>query len=269
MDISALQEFYRGFYITTPQGNNAFSYDARLHKKIYVPPLIKGSIEDVQEGGEIVFCDLDFPPPHQRGEGQGGGLQERQCKGLKHFVHIERPGQNIFIFDNHNHAFSFWAAGVDQGVLPQGATLVHVDQHKDTREPEELFRRGDPLGRPNGNPLGRPNDAHEACHYANYILNVGNFIPPAVQLGWFKDVVQVNQFGDTHLIQQELSVCPRIIDIDLDIFAPIMSHIPDELIISCLREWISRAPFVTIATSPFFMDQAKAMTLIRKIVVYE
>ena len=234
MNISALQGFYRGSYITAAKGNNAFSYGARSHKKIYVPPLIKGSVEDVIVGEEIVFSDIV--------DGQ-----EVNAPGLKRSVHIERPGQDIFIFDNHNHAFSFWAAGACGGVIRKGMRLVHVDQHKDTREPEEWF-------------AGQ--GVFEACHYANHVLNVGNFIPPALKVGWFNEVVQV---GSAEAFDLELQG-PFVLDIDLDIFAPIMSSIPDDVKIDRLRRWISRASFITIATSPFFIDQNQALHYMRRLI---
>jgi len=234
MNISVLQEFYRGFYITACEGNNAFSHEARSHKKIYVPPLIKGSFEDVKAGEEVVFSDMV-------------DRQEVNASGLKNFVHMARPGQNIFIFDNHNHAFSFWAAGVHEGVIPKDATLVHVDQHKDTREPVEWF-------------VGH--GTFQACHYANHVLHVGNFISPAVKLGWFKDVVQI---GSADAFRQQVPKSPFVLDIDLDIFAPIMSHIPDDVKIFHLKAWVSRASFITIATSPFFMEQTRAIALIKEL----
>jgi hypothetical protein len=55
----------------------------------------------------------------------------------------------------------------------------------------------------------------------------------------------------------------------MDIFAPAMDHIPFELKCSRLREWIQRARFVTIATSPFFMDQIRAVDIIRRILDVE
>jgi hypothetical protein len=234
MNIPRLQESYRGFYITAPEGNNAFSYDKRSCKKIYVPPLIKGDLQDIKAGQEVVFSDIV-------------DAREINALGLQHFVHIVRPGQDIFIFDNHNHAFAFWAAGIQQGVIPQGASLVHVDQHKDTREPVEWF-------------VGH--GTFEACHYANHILNVGNFIPPALKAGWFKEVVQA---GSTEAFPAELKG-PFVLDIDLDIFAPIMAHIPEDVKISRLRGWLSRASFITIATSPFFMDQNQALHYVRRLI---
>ena len=254
MNISALQEFYRGSYITTPEGNNAFSYDKRSYKKIYVPPLIKGSLKDVQAGEEIAFGDIiddacvgaALGRPFE-GDPRSPLRIEVQARGLKNFVHIERPGQDIFIFDNHNHAFAFWAAGIHGGVIPQGASLVHVDQHKDTREPVEWF-------------VGH--GTFEACHYANHILNVGNFIPPALKIGWFKEIVQV---GSPEAFAVEPRI-PFVLDIDLDIFAPIMAHIPEDVKISRLRGWLSRASFITIATSPFFMDQNQALHYVRRLI---
>lgn len=234
MNISTLQEFYCGFYITTPQGNNAFSYDQRLHKKIYVPSLIKGGLEDIKAGEEIAFSDIV-------------DLKEVNAVGLRNFVHIGRSGQDIFIFDNHNHAFAFWAAGVHQGAISKGATLVHVDQHKDTRDPVEW---------------SAGHGVFEACHYANHILNVGNFIAPAVKLGWFKEVVQVGN-AESFAVDP---AGPFVLDIDLDIFAPVMDYIPEGLKIFRLRDWISRASFITMAASPFFMDQNQALHYMRRLI---
>ena len=41
---------YNGFYIEKPMGNNIFSYDERENKKIYVPKLIEGTLDDVLVG---------------------------------------------------------------------------------------------------------------------------------------------------------------------------------------------------------------------------
>jgi len=298
LNISSLQDFYRGFYSDAPQGNNAFSYAQRSHKKIFIPPLIRGDIHDVLPGEEIVFSDIV------------DGV-EANARGLKQFVYIGRPGQDIFIVDNHNHAFSCWAAGMDAGVIPFGSTLVHVDQHKDTRAPEQFFspdnvegilvgtkvcgvpeadvklserawchavRRderarlpsaGEPagasqaLGARNAASLVRATKIGQACVYANEILNVGNFIPPALKLGWFNEVVQV---GGVEAFAYDPPAA-FVLDIDLDIFAPVMDYIPQELKIACLRAWMGRASFITMATSPFFMDQVKAIELLRELFI--
>ena len=91
---------------------------------------------------------------------------------------------------------------------------------------------------------------------------MGNFIPPALKAGWFKEVVQVGS-AEAFAVEPQ---GPFVLDIDLDIFAPIMAHIPDEVKISRLRAWISRASFITIATSPFFMDQNQALHYVRRLI---
>ncbi len=231
MDITGLQEFYHGFHITASRGNNRFAFEHRTHRKAYVPSLIKGGLHAVACGAEVVFSD--------RVDGV-----EVNATGLEHFVHIERPGQDVFVMDNHNHAFSFWAAAIHAGAILPGSRLVHVDQHKDTRLPLAEFTGV---------------SVHDACRYANDVLDVGSFIPPAVGAGWFHDVVQI---GSAEAFAADPST-PFALDIDLDIFAPVMDYIPFDLKLSRLRAWIATAPFVTIATSPFFMDQNEAMACLR------
>ena len=51
-------ERYVGFYIEEPLGNNIFSYDERTNKKIFVPKLIKGTLDDVSLGENIVFNEI-------------------------------------------------------------------------------------------------------------------------------------------------------------------------------------------------------------------
>ncbi|EPZ53280.1 hypothetical protein H477_5043 [[Clostridium] sordellii ATCC 9714] len=51
---------YTGFYIDKPLGNNVFSYDERENKKIYVPKLIQGDLNDVKIGHEVVFSEMEF-----------------------------------------------------------------------------------------------------------------------------------------------------------------------------------------------------------------
>lgn len=235
MDIALLKAFYGGFYIDDNVGNNAFSFDRRVNKRIYVPSLIEGCVADVKPGMEVVFSEIV------------DGV-EVNALGLEHFVHLNFPGKDIFVFDNHHHAFFFWYAAVLSGVMPQGLPLVHVDQHKDTRRPPSFFPT-----------VGA--DLKQVFEYTNHVLNVGNFIPPALALGWFSDVVHV---GTCEAF--DLAIPKKfVLDIDMDIFAPVMEYIPLGLKLARLREWISQASFVTISTSPFFMDQAQAIELFRQL----
>ena len=88
-------ERYKGFYIDKPYGNNVFSYEERENKKIFVPKLIEGNLEDVEVGENIVFNEIDEE-------------NEIKAKGLKNLVQYKFNNKIIYIFDNHNHAFYFW-----------------------------------------------------------------------------------------------------------------------------------------------------------------
>ncbi len=233
--MTLLSQYYQGFYIDQPLGNNAFSFEQRKNKRIYVPSFIRGSLKDVQLGQEIVFSEIV------------DGLEINSC-GLKHFVHmIHPPSQHVFIVDNHQHAFFCWGC---LGLKKSDAmTLVHVDQHKDTRIPVYFLEKKDI-------------SLQKIWKYTQDVLNVGNFIPPAVSLGWFSDVIHIGSEED--FLKKQMP-SDMILDIDLDIFSSAMSYIPDELKIKYLRKWMSQAKVVTIATSPFFIEQPKALTILHQL----
>lgn len=232
--MTLLSQYYRGIYIDKPLGNNAFSFDQRKNKKIYVPSFIRGTLKDVQLGQEIVFSEII------------DGLEVNVC-GLKNFVHMINHDQHVFIFDNHQHAFFCWACL--RLKKSDAITLVHVDQHKDTRIPPSLLNKKDV-------------SLQEIWDYTQYVLNVGNFIPPALSLGWFSSVVQVASKKDF----LDMSIDSTfVLDIDLDIFSPMMSDIEEGLKIKYLRKWIKQAKVVTIATSPFFIEQRKALEILQQL----
>ncbi|MZQ75852.1 MAG: hypothetical protein GT589_06790 [Peptoclostridium sp.] len=231
-------ERYRGFYIDVPLGNNAFSYDERSQKSIYVAPLEKGGLESLSclaVSSKVAFCELD--------EGK-----ERCCYGLKSFLELEVSGKRVYIFDNHNHAFYFWSKAIREGLFSKGALLVHVDQHKDMREPEEY--------------IGSLENEAEVFRYTNYVLNVGNFIKPALRLDMFKDVFIIDS---SSAFREDIDE-DIVLDIDMDIFSDDMAYISFDMRLERIRELYSQASVVTIATSPYFIDQARAIELIKRII---
>ena len=102
---------YGGFYIDRPVGNNAFSYEERAKKRIYVPKLIDARIDQVELGGPAAFIEVE--------DGQ-----EKECLGMKNIYHlvdreITEMGKEVYLFDNHNHAFSGPKEGFDrEGASP-------------------------------------------------------------------------------------------------------------------------------------------------------
>ena len=229
---------YNGFYIEKPMGNNIFSYDERENKKIYVPKLIEGTLDDVLVGEEIVFNEIDEDI-------------EIEAKGLKNMVIYKYKGKDNYIFDNHNHAFYFWIKSLEKGNFTKGCKLVHVDQHKDTREPENYNVDIENID--------------DVFRYTNEVLNVGSFIKPALHHNIFSDVIIIDSsYGFELDIDGEF-----VLDIDLDLFSKDMDYIPYELKISKIKELIEKSNVITIASSPFFINQEYAIKVLKELFNYD
>lgn len=230
-------EKYIGFYIDKPIGNNIFSYEERSNKKIYVPKLIEGTLDDVVVGNEVVFNEID-------------DNIEIKAKGLKNMVKYNFKNKDVYIFDNHNHALYFWIKSLKLNNFNKGCKLVHIDQHKDMREPENYDVDMDNID--------------DLFRYTNEVLNVGNFIQPALKHSIFSEVIIIDSsYGFNLDIQGEF-----VLDIDLDIFSKDMEYISHDLRINKIKELIEKAKVITIASSPFFIDQEYAIKVLKELFNY-
>ncbi len=231
-----LQQFYSGFDIKKPVGNNAFSFDKRKQKEIFVPPLIEGTPNDLRVGSQIAFSEIV------------DGNEKNYC-GLKNFIHFKHGETEVFIFDNHNHAFLFWAFACQKGLISSREKLVHVDQHTDMRQPQKWISKQDFT------------DIAKVFKYTNFHLNVGNFIQPALKIGLFNSVETIDS-----TVSFEKSFPGKIVlDLDMDVFCDEMAYIPTNVKIDKIKEYVKQAKFITIASSPFFIDQQKAIRLIQEL----
>lgn len=238
MHIEQLKKLYSGFILDGCQGNNSFSYEQRSHRSLVVPPLHTGCLADVRCGKDIVFAEVE--------DGR-----DVLYTGLEALIYTEWEGKPVVIFDNHNHAFFFWMAAYQAGVIPAGGRLCHIDQHTDMREPD-----ADP---PSLEAMSA--DLRLAFNYTNFDLNVGNFIRPALHTGLFHhvDILQNSQ----DFVQDAPPA--DVLDLDLDIFAPELDYIDYSLKSQCVLTAARHARLITIATSPFFLDQAKAVRLVQQL----
>lgn len=231
-------EKYIGFYIDKPIGNNIFSYEERSNKKIYVPKLIEGTLDDVVVGNEVVFNEIDENI-------------EIKAKGLKNMVKYNLKDKDVYIFDNHNHALYFWIKSLKLNNFNKGCKLVHIDQHKDMREPENYDVDMDNID--------------DVFRYTNEVLNVGNFIQPALKHSIFSEVIIIDSsYGFNLDVQGEF-----VLDIDLDIFSKDMEYISYDLRINKIKELIEKAKVITIASSPFFIDQEYAIKVLKELFNYD
>jgi len=231
-----IYSLYCGFDIDLAVGNNAFSHEIRKTKSIHVPGLIKGTPDDLQVSEYISFSEVVDD-------------SEYDLPGLKNFIHWQYKDKECFIFDNHNHAFFFWAYALNKGLFNTGATLVHVDQHTDMRKPEKLISK-DEL-----------KDLKRVFEYTNYELNVGNFIQPALNAGIFKEVDIIDS---SHTLDNKYNK-PIVLDVDMDIFSKDMHYIKDDLKIRKIKEFAQQSDFITIASSPFFIEQNVVIEKIKEI----
>lgn len=229
------------FYLTENISNNALGFEKRKNPKLYVPKVIEGNLEDVKIGNEVVFEDHD----------EENRLMS--CKGLEDLVKLPHPktGKPMVVVDNHNHVFYFWYEAWHQKMIERGITLVHIDAHRDTRIPKRNLSHEE------------AGDLKKVFEYTNSILNVGNYIPPAMDEGLIGELISITS-------ERELAHAdpkkPFILNIDLDFWAPEMDYIDEKWSLEKIRGWILKADLITFATSPFFIEQERAIEILHKLI---
>ena len=177
---------------------------------------------------------------------------------LKDFLWIEKSGfPPIFVFDNHNHAIVLrYNIIYDKNF--KDIELIHIDQHSDNRENKYNLK------------LNRKEDELEKVfHFWNEKCNVWNFIPPAIESGIITNQVQIR--STTAL--ENLSVNKNqnfILDIDLDfcldwINKNRISKESVKLLKDKFDEFWKYALWITIATSPYFLNQELAIKIVEEL----
>ena len=173
--------------------------------------------------------------------------KEIKAKGLKNLVEYKLGNKTIYVFDNHNHAFYFWNKSLLKNEFNKGCKLVHVDQHKDMREPDNYNVNIENLD--------------DVFTYTNEVLNVGNFIQPALKKGIFSQAIIIDSsYGFDVEVDEEY-----VLDIDLDIFSKDMDYIPYDFRIDKIKKLIENAKVITIATSPYFIEQDYAIKVLKEL----
>jgi len=234
------------FYINKPVGNNEFSYKKRINLwskwKIYVTNIKKWNLNDLGVGNKIVFQEV---------------VKNKlvSCVWLRNFLWIKKWGKNVFIVDNHNYALYFRYRALKEWIVKKWIKLIHIDQHSDMKE--------------NKNKLNWNN----IWKFVNEKTNVGNFIYPAIKSWLINEIIQVRtevKLNEIWLIpnlpagrQGSKFLIPNfILDIDMD-FRVGKNDVEKDFEI--VRKLIKKAKIITIATSPYFMDQNLAINLIKKL----
>ena len=234
---------YSWFYLREAVGNNAFSFEQRKNKKIWVPKLIEAQISDIELWEEVVFEDFGFDD------------QLSTNTGLKNFYIIKWKNKDIYLFDNHNHAYYFWYLARNQWIIWDNNTLIHIDEHADTRDPWNYLMKPESL------------DLDTVFHFTNNIYNVGNYIVPAEKEGLIKNTIQVR---NTYNLEQYMDLRSTlgsdiILNLDLDFFQPNLDFIDYDLKKKVTLDAAEKAKVITVATSPFFINQELAIKVFKDI----
>lgn len=235
---------YSWFNITEPVWNNAFSYELREWRSIYVPAIINWTLDDLEVWEEIVFeeCDENW--------------NILSFNGLKKLVKTELFWIPTYIFDNHNHAFYFWSEAINNWVVESWTTLVHIDEHSDMREPELDLIISETR-----------QNLQDIFNYTNYTLNVWNYIKPAIKAGFIEKVIQVQWEESLNWLLGEIKKEKNdiILNLDIDFFSPEMGYIDFGKSKRIILEVAKKSKLITIATSPFFINQKRAIEIIKNL----
>ncbi len=244
--------YSKDFYITEAVWNNAFSYDDRKNKKLFVPVLKKiQSFDEIKlltpNSEKITFEEYDFDDVMQT------------CYGLENLYQSRWQWKDIYLVDNHNHVFYFWYLARSQGIISDGALLYHIDEHADTRDPWEYLLKPD------------SEDLQKVFDYTNFTLNVGNYIIPAEKEWLIWETIQIRgqnaldkyiSWEYTHL---EISDRKIIFNLDLDFFEPELDFIDYDLKKQVILDIAKKADLITVCTSPYFINQERAIEVFKKI----
>lgn len=244
--------YSKDFYISEAVWNNAFSYGDRKNKQLYVPKLKK--IQDAseiqllsQDLNKVTFEEYDFSDVMQT------------CYGLKNFYHMSWDKKDLYLVDNHNHVMYFWYLARQQGVISDNALLYHIDEHTDTRDPWEYLLKPD------------SQDLQKVFDYTNFTLNVGNYIIPAekewliwetIQIRWENALEKYSSWEFQDLEREWRSI---ILNLDLDFFEPELDFIDYDFKKQVILDIANKADFITVSTSPYFINQERALKVFRDI----
>lgn len=239
--------YKKSFYIKTNIWNNALSFEKRINKKIFVTNLIKWDFNNIKLWNEVVFEDFDFD------------WKLISAKWLKNFYKFSFKNNSrnyqipIYLFDNHNHAYFFWYLARNEWIIWDNNILYHIDEHADFRDPWEYVLKP------------KSYDLTQIFDYTNFYLNVWNYIIPAQKEWIISKVIQIR--SEENLLWVDLNNLPEniILNLDLDFFEPNLDYIDFELKKKVILTIAKNAKIITIATSPFFINQELAINIFKKI----
>jgi len=177
------------------------------------------------------------------------------CTWLKHFIQTDYHWIPTYIVDNHNHALTFRQKYRLNVSSFERLVVLHIDQHADTKPNNNKL----PITWATANIL----PITEIEDFVNTQTNVGNFISAALNNWIINEVIQIrSEHALHHFDISTIQQWNIIVDIDVD-FWEWKDNTERE--IQIIKNLMKQAKLITIATSPYFFDQKKAIKLIKKL----
>mgnify|MGYP003295144979 CR=1 FL=1 len=242
--MKTIEQYYNWFFLSQQSANNKL---ADCPEKLRVSPIKKVSQYEPLNIEDKYFSFAE----------KNNDWKIEYFHWLKSFLQIENNGYPpTFIFDNHNQALFFRYYTTHE---KKDIKLIHIDQHSDCRE--------------NNNKLNinhSESDFDTIFHFTNELCNVGNFIPPAIENHIISSQTQIRSY--TSLKELKINKNENfILDLDLDFCLNWMNRDKiDEnnvtLLINKFKEISPYATCITIATSPYFLNQEIAINIIEKLI---
>ena len=240
-----LQQLYNGFYLDKEGVNSKIS---NCSTPLRVAPIKK---VNKYESLKIDYEHFAFAEKNQNWEIE-------YFHGLKNFLWIEKSGfPPIFIFDNHNHAITFRYNIICSKKISD-VELIHIDQHSDCWENRNCLKLD-----------WNKKELEMVFKFWNEKCNVGNFIPPAIESGIILKQIQIRSTTALRNLQVNKNQ-NFILDIDLDFCLDwIDRNWVDQETVKLLKNKFDKiweyALCITIATSPYFLDQELAIKIIEEL----
>lgn len=243
--MKTVEQLYNGLYLTKECANSQIS---DCEKLLRVAPIKKTNNYELIEVDYTHFAFAE----------KNNDWKIEYFHWLKNFLLIEKiDSPPIFIFDNHNHAITF-RYNVIYSKKIKNAELIHIDQHSDNRKNKNHLE------------LNRAeNELEKVFNFCNEKCNVWNFISPAIESWIISNQTQIRSI--TAL--QNLAINKKSIfflDIDLDfclnwIERKKINKESIKLLKNKFDEIRKYSLWISIATSPYFLDQWLATNIIEEL----
>ena len=245
--MKTLKQLYNWFYLNKESANSQIS---NCQTPLRIAPIKKANkYEDL----EIDYEHFAFAEKNQNWEIE-------YFHWLKNFLWIDKlEFPSIFIFDNHNQAITFRYNIIYDKNL-KNVELIHIDQHSDCRENKNYLKLN-----------WEESELETVFKFWNEKCNVGNFIPPAIESWIISKQIQIR--STTSLQNLKIQENQKfILDIDLDFCLNWTNKDKiDKETVNTLKNKFNEiweyALWITIATSPYFLNQEVAIKIIEELLV--